>query len=100
MTALYDGKEVGRHRPNWDGRPPEVRFWVKQDKMGLYPYEARVDPLPGEATQANNSATYLLRVIDQPISVLLVEGKPYWDTKFLMRTLSSVRRSNSKASSA
>jgi hypothetical protein len=92
VTLLYNGKEVGRQPVtlNQNGSSPEVRFWVKQDKMGLYPYEARIDPLPGEATQANNSATYLLRVIDQPIKVLLVEGKPYWDSKFLMRTLASV----------
>ena len=30
----------------------------------------------------------LLRVVDQPVRVLLLEGKPYWDTKFLVRTLS------------
>jgi hypothetical protein len=92
VTLLYDGKEVGRQPVTLSptGTSPDVRFWVKQDKMGLYPYEARIDPLPGEATQANNSATYLLRVIDQPIKVLLVEGKPYWDSKFLMRTLASV----------
>lgn len=92
VSLLYDGKEVGRQPVTLSasGRSPDVRFWVKQDKMGLYPYEARIDPLPGEATQANNSATYLLRVIDQPIKVLLVEGKPYWDSKFLMRTLASV----------
>jgi hypothetical protein len=92
VTLLYDGKEVGRQPVTLSpsGISPDVRFWVKQDKMGLYPYEARIDPLPGEATQANNSATYLLRVIDQPIKVLLVEGKPYWDSKFLMRTLASV----------
>ncbi len=29
-----------------------------------------------------------MRVIDQPVRVLLLEGKPYWDTKFLVRTLS------------
>ena len=62
---------------------------MRQDKPGLYPYEARVEPIPGEATQANNSATYLLRVVDQPVRVMLLEGKPYWDSKFLVRTLSS-----------
>jgi hypothetical protein len=28
-----------------------------------------------------------LQVVTQPIRVLLLEGKPYWDSKFLMRTL-------------
>ena len=84
------GSRPAAGRPRPAPAAPEVRFWVTQDKTGLYPYEARVDPLPGEATQANNSATYLLRVIDQPVRVLLVEGKPYWDSKFLVRTLVGV----------
>src|SRR5581483_6163 len=58
-------------------------------EAGLYRYEVRLDPLAGEVTEANNSATLLLRVIDVPIRVLVLEGKPYWDTKFLVRTLAS-----------
>ena len=45
--------------------------------------------MPGEVTTVNNTAPLLLRVVDQPIRVLLLEGKPYWDTKFLVRTLSA-----------
>lgn len=90
VSLLYDGKEVGRQDVVMTGDSADVRFWATQDKVGVYPYEARVEPLPGEATQANNAATYLLRVIDQPVRVLLLEGKPYWDSKFLVRTLASV----------
>ena len=67
----------------------EEVFYVSQEKSGLYRYEVRATALPNEATTVNNSAPLLLRVIDQPIRVLLLEGKPYWDTKFLVRTLSS-----------
>ena len=45
--------------------------------------------MPGEVTPLNNTAPMLLRVVDQPVRVLLLEGKPYWDTKFLVRTLSA-----------
>src|SRR5262249_30574301 len=62
-------------------------FHVSQDKVGLYRYEVQVEPMPGEVTLVNNSATFLLRVVDEPIRVLLLEGKPYWDSKFLTRTL-------------
>jgi hypothetical protein len=37
----------------------------------------------------NNAATLLLRVVNEPVRVLLLEGKPYWDTKYLVRTLSA-----------
>ena len=90
VALLYDGKEVRRQELELTAASTDVRFWVTQPKPGIYLYEARVEPIPGEATQANNIATYLLRVIDQPIRVLLLEGKPYWDSKFLVRTLASV----------
>ena len=97
-VMLYkDGQEIARQQADIpsdtaDGASiaAEVHFWVSRDKVGVFPYEVRVEPLPGELTQANNSAPYLLRVVDQPIRVLQIEGKPYWDSKFLMRTLASV----------
>ena len=67
----------------------EEVFYVSHKSSGLYRYEVRADALPGEVTTVNNTAPLLLRVVDQPIRVLLLEGKPYWDTKFLVRTLSA-----------
>jgi hypothetical protein len=69
-----------------NGTTEEV-FPLTQSVAGLYRYEIQARPLPGEVTADNNTATLLLRVVDQPVRVLLVEGKPYWDTKFLVRTL-------------
>src|SRR5439155_22619267 len=37
--------------------------------------------------RTNNSGPMLLRVIDRPVRVLLLEGKPYWDAKFFARTM-------------
>src|SRR5204862_45648 len=65
----------------------ELRFLVSQERAGLYRYDIRVEPLPGEVTEVNNSVTCQVRVVDKPVRVLLLEGKPYWDTKFLQRTL-------------
>ena len=91
VVLLADGKEVGRESVDLSpGSTGEARFWVTQDQTGVFVYEARVNPLPGELTQANNAAPYLVRVIDQPVRVLQVEGKPYWDSKFLLRTLAAV----------
>ncbi|HEX8373974.1 MAG TPA: hypothetical protein VF606_02220, partial [Geminicoccaceae bacterium] len=64
-------------------------FLLEHNRVGIYPYEVRVDPLAGETTQANNSASYVLRVVAEPIRVLVLEGKPYWDSKFLVRTLAA-----------
>lgn len=69
-----------------DGQGEEI-FFVHEEKTGLFRYEVRLEPVPGEVTGVNNAATLLVRVIDEPIRVLLLEGRPYWDSKFLVRTL-------------
>jgi hypothetical protein len=67
----------------------EAKFMVSRDKPGLYRYEARVEPRPGEVIGINNTSAQFLNVVNEPIRVLLLEGKPYWDGKFLMRTLAA-----------
>lgn len=91
MVVLeHDGQEIDRQQAYVAGDAEvEVRFQVEQAARGLYRYEVHVEPFEGEVTQVNNYATFLLRVVDEPIRVLLVEGKPYWDSKFLARTLSA-----------
>ncbi len=90
LSLLLGGKPVERRdvalKP--DAVVEEV-FYVSHQQSGLYRYEAHAEPLPAEVVTVNNTAPMLLRVIDQPIRVLLLEGKPYWDTKFLVRTLSA-----------
>ena len=67
----------------------EAQFMISETEPGLYRYSVRVAELADEATAADNRATLLCRVVDRPIKMLLVEGKPYWDTKFLVRRLAS-----------
>ena len=89
LSLIADGKLVEKHDVNLKGDDvAEDTFYVTHKTNGLYRYEVRAEPFSWEVTPANNSASLLLRVIDQPVRVLLLEGKPYWDTKFLVRTLS------------
>ena len=67
----------------------EISFTATPDAPGLYRYSVKVGALPGEATTDDNQLSLLVRVIDSPIGVLLLEGKPYWDSKFLARNLSA-----------
>lgn len=67
----------------------ETDFTVSSDEAGLFRYSVGVSALEGEATVADNRASVQLQVIDEPISVLLIEGKPYWDSKFLARNLAA-----------
>ncbi|MCA9008004.1 MAG: VWA domain-containing protein, partial [Planctomycetaceae bacterium] len=90
VSLLSEGKEIESHEVRLTpDATTNVLFNVKQKTAGLYRYEVRLEPLSQEATTANNAATLLLRVVQEPIRVLLLEGKPYWDGKFLMRTLAA-----------
>jgi hypothetical protein len=94
-TALilrHDRKELERKPLDFlAGSDREITFDVSQDRSGLYRYEIEAEPVAGEVNKANNQATLLLRVVNEPVRLLLLEGKPYWDSKFLMRTLISDR---------
>jgi hypothetical protein len=90
LHLLREGKEIEKRTARLipDGKTEQV-FNVKEDAAGLFRYEVIADTLPGEVIAANNSSTMLLRVVDQPLRVLLLEGKPYWETKFLIRSLAA-----------
>ena len=85
---VVDTKEV-QVTPENQGKPVEAMFELSQETPGLFSYELRVTPLQDEATLMDNRAPLLLRVLDRKIKILLVEGKPYWDTKFLVRRLAA-----------
>jgi hypothetical protein len=90
VVLVQDGSELVRQtRPIAADGKALFSFSVAQDKAGLYRYDVRIDPDESEATAANNTAATVLRVVDRPIRVLLLEGKPYWDGKFLIRTLAA-----------
>lgn len=90
ISVFYENKEIDRREtPLAVHAPDELTFYVRRDQAGLYRFEVRAAPLPGEENLVNNSAIYLLHVVDEPIRILLLEGKPYWDGKFLARTLTA-----------
>jgi len=90
LSLLRDGQVVEtRDVTVMSDGSTEEQFDVSEEQAGLYRYEIRSKPSPNEVTAVNNTAALLLRVVDQPVRVLLLEGKPYWDTKFLVRTLAA-----------
>lgn len=89
-VTLVETAAIERRQVTFDAAGVgEVIFTVSNDKPGLYRYEVQVDQLPGEATFVNNYASFVLRVVDKPMRVLVLEGKPYWDGKFFLRTLAA-----------
>ncbi len=90
VRLMRDGEVVETQSVTIEGDgSQEVVFSANPKQPGLYRYSIAVGSLPAEATDEDNSASLLVRVVDSPIGVLLLEGKPYWDSKFLARNLAA-----------
>jgi hypothetical protein len=72
-----------------DGKAVPVSFSVVEAKPGFYHYAMKVRPLPAEGSDANNRTSLFLSVLDSKIRVLVLEGRPTWDAKFLIQALHS-----------
>jgi hypothetical protein len=83
-----DGEVVATERIRLaaDGEPTTVRFEVAPDRVGQFVYEIAVPPQPKEATLANNSRAFVVKVLRDKVRVLHVAGRPDWDVRAL-RTL-------------
>jgi hypothetical protein len=60
---------------------------VKAPDSGEYRYVFRVKPEPDDADTSNNERAVFLRSVGEKVRVLIVEGQPHWDTKFLVQSL-------------
>lgn len=65
---------------------------VTHASPGRYAYQISAATLPGETSTANNTHTAFVEVTQQPMRVLILEGEPYWDTKFLAQALRTDNR--------
>ena len=64
-----------------------ISMHVKAPDAGEQRYLFRVPSEPDEADTANNERAVFLRAVGHKVRVLVVEGQPYWDTKFLVQSL-------------
>lgn len=60
---------------------------IVHDEPGTYEYRVWVDTITGEAETANNEQPVFVDVTAKRLRVLILEGQPYWDTKFLAYAL-------------
>ena len=78
------GREVASAQARPDGRGvADVTLTLSNAPPGFHLYRAEVAALPEERTRANNEARVGLASLGGRLNVLLVEGLPHWDTKFL-----------------
>lgn len=65
----------------------ELQLPIRQDAEGQYEYQVSLDPVTDEIETKNNRQSVFCQVQERRIRVLLLEGQPYWDTKFLAQSL-------------
>ena len=64
-----------------------IAMRVKAPDSGEQRYVFRVPAEPDEADTANNERAVFLRSVGHKVRVLVMEGQPFWDTKFLVQSL-------------
>ena len=87
-----DGERVvGSQTVTLDARTPElpVAMRYKPQKPGEVELVLQTNPLPlpGELTGENNRLVHPLKVVDQKLKVLFVDGYPRWDYRYLKTSL-------------
>ena len=88
VVLSADGRELDRRAVTLAGpsQLAELAF-VPEPGRGTLKLEVSVPPLAGEASTANNRAVRSVKVIDEKIKVLYVEGKPRWEFRYLRAVL-------------
>jgi hypothetical protein len=70
-----------------DNQSQPIRFDLPPNQPGYYEYTVDTELREGESDRSNNSVTAGVFVLSERLKVLLLEGEPYWDTKFLSHLL-------------
>jgi len=90
QIALMQGEEILQTKTVRLGKDPtqEVRFIMERPpSQPLTRFRIMATPIAGEATDLDNQTSVVVQRLDEPIGAILLEGKPYWDSKFLAANL-------------
>ncbi len=88
VSIRLDGQEVAQKRLTLAGGVQyEELFFTPTDARDSAQLEAVVARLAGDMAPENNRQSATVRVIDEKIKVLYVEGKPRWEYRYLRQVL-------------
>ncbi len=96
LTVLLDGRGVARTRVTLQGglQFEEVFFNVDVTEKGAARIEVAIEPFGDEATAANNRVNRSVRVVNEKINVLCIEGSARWEYRYLSAMLKRDPRIN------
>ena len=88
LLVKLDGAEVARKTVTFSGRSQIEELPFKAGRGGgAKTLTVELVPLPGEATTKNNALSRSLRVLDEKIKVLYIEGTPRWEHRYVRAVL-------------
>lgn len=89
VEILHNGKRIQNKIVTLpeDGALTQVAMDVKPDEVGDQKYTVRVSPLPGELSERNNQRSFVIRVLKNKTSVILISGAPSPDHRFMYSAL-------------
>jgi hypothetical protein len=87
VDLLREGKRVQSKIIRVGAGSRIAQFDAREGAQGSHRYAIRAAALPAEADPDNNETDVLLRVSETRSRVLFLDGRPSWDSKFLLRTL-------------
>jgi len=98
LTLNYNGEEVARKPVVLTGgvQYEDLSFDVKSRRKGAAEVEIFVEPFGDESTADNNRVTRSLRVVNEKINVLCIEGSARWEFRYLRAILKRDPRINAK----
>ena len=97
LVVKVDGEEVITKPFALTGGSQFIELdYTPEVKSGTIEIETAVTPLLGETTEDNNQVRHSMRILDEKIQVLYVEGQPRWEFRYLRRVLLRDYRLNVK----
>ena len=91
VRLIHRGRTVDRTTITLDAgsRDQRVTLYLTPDSAGLHRSSVSLSRLANEITYANNTATFLTRVLSDKMRILILASAPNQDAAFLQRSLSS-----------
>jgi len=96
LTVLLNGRDVARRSISLAGglQFEDIFFNVDVGQKGAAKVEIEVSPFGDEATAENNRVKRSVRVVNEKINVLCMEGSPRWEYRYLRAMLKRDPRIN------
>ena len=88
VSIMLDGKQVaGKNIELQEGAQFEELGFKPEGKSGDVRMEVVLSPMPGQINTDGNKAGKTIRIIDEKIKVLYLEGRPRWEYRYLRAIL-------------